>query len=69
MEIVIDMFWDDEAKVWCATNDDICIALESESYDKLVERVLLAVPEMAELNNIKMSGLCFKSERRMPVPA
>ena len=69
MELVIDILWDDEAQVWYAINDEVCIALESESYDKLVERVKLAVPEMAELNHVNVKSLCFRSERRIPVSA
>jgi hypothetical protein len=46
---VIKMEWDDG--VWCAeSDDDLGIVLESESFDTLVERVRMAVPEMLELN-------------------
>ena len=43
--------WDSEAAIWRASNDDIPINLESESVDKLMERVKLATPELLELNN------------------
>jgi len=49
-EYIILLTWDDEAFVWVAENDDIPIALESDSLDKLIERVRLAVPELLELN-------------------
>jgi len=42
--------WDDEASVWVAENDDIPIALESNSLDTLIERVRIATPELLELN-------------------
>ena len=43
------MVWDDG--IWCAESDDeIGIVLESDSFDTLVNRVRLAVPEMLELN-------------------
>jgi hypothetical protein len=46
---VIKMIWDDG--IWCAESDDeLGIVLESASFDILVERVRLAVPEMLELN-------------------
>jgi len=46
---VIKMIWDDG--IWyTSTNEDLGITLESESFDLLVERVRLAVPEMLELN-------------------
>jgi len=42
--------WDEEASVWVAENDDIPIALEADSLDKLIERVRIATPELLELN-------------------
>jgi len=42
--------WDEEASVWIAENDDIPIALESDSLDTLIERVRIATPELLELN-------------------
>lgn len=43
--------WDDEAKVWTATSEDVPgLVLESSSFDKLVSRVRLAIPELIELN-------------------
>jgi hypothetical protein len=45
------MFYDTEANVWCAFNDDIPMALEHSSFDKLIKRVKLATPEILELNN------------------
>lgn len=43
--------WDDEAKVWTATSNDVPgLVLESESFDALVDRVKLAAPELLELN-------------------
>ena len=43
--------WDEEASVWVAENDDIPIALESDSLDTLIKRVRIAAPELLELNN------------------
>jgi len=39
MEYIIEVNWDAEAGVWCAVCDDIPLALESNSFDKLIERV------------------------------
>ena len=36
--------------MWVAENDDIPIALEADSLDKLIERVRIATPELLELN-------------------
>ena len=65
IEYVVLLTWDDEASVWVAENDDIPIALESDSLDTLIERVRIAVPELLELNeNIKKVSLHFKMERQ-----
>jgi len=49
-EYIINLFWDEEASVWGAINDDIPIALESESIDFLIERIQISVPEILSLN-------------------
>ena len=54
-EYIIVLSWDDEAGVWIAENSDIPIALESDtlesdSLDKLIDRVKTATPELLELN-------------------
>ena len=60
----IKMVWDDG--VWCAeSEDELGIVLESNSFDTLVERVRIAVPEMFELNfgytgNVRVA---FETER------
>jgi len=64
-EYIVLLTWDDEASVWVAENDDIPITLESDSLDKLIERVRIAVPELLELNqNIKKASLHFKMEHQ-----
>ena len=43
------MIWDDG--IWHSSTDSpLCLTLNSESYDELVERVRTAAPEMIELN-------------------
>jgi len=49
-EYIITMSWDKEAAVWYAVCNDIPIALESGSFDALLERVKIAAPELLELN-------------------
>ena len=63
-EYVILLTRDEDASVWVAENDDIPIALESESLDVLIERVKIAVPELLELNGDKnkKAALNFKME-------
>lgn len=53
-----------KAKVWIATSDDIPgLVLESGSFDALIERVQVAVPELIALNNLPASNsLCYHTE-------
>lgn len=67
MEYVIHLTWDDEANVWIATSDDIPgLVLESGSFDALLERSRIAIPELLALNSSCQSplSLSFVSERR-----
>ena len=66
-EYVINLFWDEEAFVWVAENEDIPIILESGSLDLLIERVRIATPELLQLNNSgnEMPMLRFQAERLM----
>jgi hypothetical protein len=65
-EYEILLVWDEEAAKWIAENDDIPVALESDSLDLLMERVRIAVPELLELNgkNHVKVALNFKMERQ-----
>ncbi|MDR2541917.1 MAG: DUF1902 domain-containing protein [Treponema sp.] len=65
-EYQIIMTWDDEASVWIAESDDVPgLILESDSFDALLERVKMAVPELLELNGkiYSQTKLHFKAER------
>jgi hypothetical protein len=62
------MKWNPDVSVWTAVNDDIPIALESNSFDALVERVKMAAPELLELNGMNSEcALVFVSDRREEV--
>jgi predicted RNase H-like HicB family nuclease len=64
-EYTVIMTWDAEARVWYAACDDIPIALESGSFDALVERVKIAAPEMLQMNGANPECvLYFTAERR-----
>jgi len=66
-EYRIDFVWDPEAYVWVATSVDVPgLVLESGSFDALVERVRIAVPELLELNGNRAEEypLLFSSTRR-----
>ena len=45
----VTMVWDDD-RWYTEENDGLGLTLEHGSFDALVERVRMAVPEMAELN-------------------
>ena len=48
----VKISWDDEAKVWLANCEEIPLAMEDGSLDKLMYRVKIAAPEIIELNNL-----------------
>ncbi|MCL2004290.1 MAG: DUF1902 domain-containing protein [Oscillospiraceae bacterium] len=66
MEHIVEMRWDDDARVWYAVCDSIPLALESNSFDALIERVKTAAPEILADNGTdrESSRLCFRAERR-----
>ena len=65
MEHQVIIRWDDEAQVWFAVNDSIPLALESNSFDALIERVKIVAPEVLAENgeDIDSCRLHFKAER------
>ena len=47
LEYQIKLTWDDEASVWIAESDDIPgLILEDSSFDVLIDRVKIAVPDL-----------------------
>ena len=62
---IVELRWDDEACVWYAACDSVPIAMESGSFDALIERVKAAVPEILELNGMPFVSyrLIFRAER------
>ena len=61
MSYDVNVNWDEEAGVWCAVCDNIPLALESNSFDALIERVKIAAFEILELNGKANDNtrLCF----------
>ena len=51
MKYNVRLIWDNEACVWYTQTDIPGLCLEAETFDKLVEEVWLAAPEMLELNS------------------
>lgn len=67
MNYTVNLIWDDEAAVWVATSENILgLALESSSFDALLERLRYAVPELLALNKPQKAPitLTFQSERQ-----
>ena len=66
-EYTVKFYWDDEAKVWIATSNDIIgLILESETVENLMNRVRLAAPELIELNHLpKYDSVKFEIEERL----
>ena len=65
----IAFFWDDEAKVWIATSENVPgLILEDESFDNLINRVFVAVPDLLESENAehrKISLNCVASRNEL----
>ena len=64
MDYKVTLTWDNEASMWIATSDDVPgLVLESNSYDALIERVKIAIPDLLEINNNSLIKIKFVSER------
>ncbi|GHV18783.1 hypothetical protein FACS18949_06090 [Clostridia bacterium] len=64
MEYIVDFAWDENAGVWTAICNEIPLALESNSFDALIEKVKICASEIGSLNaSPSPSKLCIKSER------
>ena len=49
--LVVRAFWDDEARVWVATSDNVPgLATEADRVDALVKRLQTMIPELLEAN-------------------
>jgi predicted RNase H-like HicB family nuclease len=49
--LVVNAFWDDEARVWVASSDDVPgLATEAESMNALVEKLKVMIPELLDAN-------------------
>jgi predicted RNase H-like HicB family nuclease len=58
----VKAFWDEEAKVWVATSDDLPgLATEADSVEALVEKLKIIIPELLEANHVTedLAGIPF----------
>ena len=70
LEYNVSFIWDEESLVWIATSEEIeGLALESGSFDALIERLKYAIPELLELNGQpqaeKINIYCDRTEKVM----
>jgi predicted RNase H-like HicB family nuclease len=57
MTYTVTAFWDDDAKVWVATSDDVPgLVTEARTLDALVERVHAVTPELLDDNAHLIEG-------------
>ena len=65
MEYIVDFSWDRDAGVWTAVCDAIPLAIESNSFDALIEKVKVCATEILALNapGEQPIRLCIRSER------
>ena len=54
--------WDEEAKVWVATSDDVPgLATEEETIEKLIQKLKVMIPELLAANGeLKMKEIPFE---------
>lgn len=51
--LIVRATWDDEAKVWVATSDDVPgLATEAKTCDALLKKLRVIIPELLEANGI-----------------
>lgn len=51
--LIVHAIWDDEARVWVATSDDVPgLATEADDMEALVEKLKSMIPELLQANGI-----------------
>lgn len=75
-ELVVNAVWDDEAKVWVATSDDVPgLVTEAPTQRDLVKKLKVLVPELLDANGyadgdelpVRLLGECtFVTNKRKP---
>ncbi len=49
--------WDEEARVWVATSDDVAgLATEGAALEELVEKLKILIPELLDANQNEVAG-------------
>ena len=57
-DIGVEAFWDEEARVWVATSDDVPgLITEADTMEHLMQKLKILIPELLEANGLlKDSG-------------
>jgi len=51
--LIVHAVWDDDARVWVATSDDVPgLATEADDMDALVEKLKVMIPELLDANGV-----------------
>lgn len=51
--LVVNAIWDDEARVWVATSEDVPgLATEAGAMDALVGKLTVMIPELLDTNGV-----------------
>jgi hypothetical protein len=71
--IIVRIEWDDEAKVWVATSNDIGLATEADTQEELLTKATAMIVELLELEDPGYSDLpeipvYFLAEKLARVP-
>jgi len=49
--LIVHAIWDDEAKVWVATSEDVPgLVTEAPTWDKLIPKLKVMIPELLDAN-------------------
>jgi len=49
--------WDEDARVWVATSDDVPgLATEEDNLEGLIEKLKIMIPELLDVNEVKGEG-------------
>jgi Domain of unknown function (DUF1902) len=55
--IIVKVEWDDEAKVWVATSDDIGLATEADTHEAVLSKATAMIVELLALEDDSYSDL------------
>lgn len=71
-DVIVDAWWDDDAKVWIATSPDIPgLVVETESWGAMVMEVPLVVDDLLDVRGEpgRPRRLTFRAEQQLDVAA